>query len=143
MKNLIRQFLIISQFLLLIPFASFSQSNWIELFNGKDLKGWEIKQGKVEFSIQNGVVTGTSTLFGTETRVGDRINIAVSGTNTYSAVISAITSNTVAAVSISPTTAIGRSIKKEGQRFTGVLPPLNHKDWLKFAVKFMIRKGMK
>jgi len=62
MKNLIRQFLIISQFLLLIPFASFSQSNWIELFNGKDLKGWEIKQGKVEFSIQNGVVTGTSIL---------------------------------------------------------------------------------
>ena len=44
---------------------------------------------------------------------------------------------------ISPTTAIGRSIKKEGQRFTGALPPLNHKDWLKFAVKFMIRKGIK
>ena len=44
---------------------------------------------------------------------------------------------------ISPTTAIGRSIKKKGQRFTGALPPLNHKDWLKFAVKFMIRKGMK
>jgi UDP-3-O-[3-hydroxymyristoyl] glucosamine N-acyltransferase len=44
---------------------------------------------------------------------------------------------------ISPTTAIGRSIKKEGQRLTGALPPLNHKDWLKFAVKFMIRKGMK
>ena len=40
-------------------------------------------------------------------------------------------------------TVIGRSIKKEGQRFTGVLPPLNHKDWLKFAVKFMVRKGMK
>ena len=44
---------------------------------------------------------------------------------------------------ITPRTAIGRSIKKEGQRFTGVLPPLNHKDWLKFAVKFMVRKGMK
>ena len=44
---------------------------------------------------------------------------------------------------ISPTTPIARSIKKEGQRFTGVLPPLNHKDWLKFAVKFMVRKGMK
>jgi len=44
---------------------------------------------------------------------------------------------------ISPTTPIARSIKKEGQRFTGVVPPLNHKDWLKFAVKFMIRKGMK
>ena len=44
---------------------------------------------------------------------------------------------------ISPTTGIARSIKKEGQRFTGAVPPLNHKDWLKFAVKFMIRKGMK
>lgn len=44
---------------------------------------------------------------------------------------------------ITARTVIGRSIKKEGQRFTGVLPPLNHKDWLKFAVKFMIRKGMK
>ncbi len=44
---------------------------------------------------------------------------------------------------ISPTTPIARSIKKEGQRFTGAIPPLNHKDWLKFAVKFMIRKGMK
>ena len=44
---------------------------------------------------------------------------------------------------ISPTTGIARSIKKEGQRFTGAVPPLIHKDWLKFAVKFMIRKGMK
>jgi UDP-3-O-[3-hydroxymyristoyl] glucosamine N-acyltransferase len=44
---------------------------------------------------------------------------------------------------ISPTTPIARSIKKEGQRFTGAIPPLKHKDWLKFAVKFMIKKGMK
>jgi len=44
---------------------------------------------------------------------------------------------------ITARTVIGRSIKKEGQRFTGALPPLNHKDWLKFAVKFMIKKGMK
>ena len=39
-------------------------------------------------------ITGSSTLFGTELRVGDRINIAVSGTNTYSAVIDAITLST-------------------------------------------------
>jgi len=44
---------------------------------------------------------------------------------------------------ISPTTAIAKSIKKEGQRFTGALPPLNHKDWLKYAVKFMLKKGLK
>jgi len=55
----------------------------------------------------DGVLTGISTLFGTETRIGDRINIDVGGGNTYSAVISAITSNTVAAVSISPTAAVG------------------------------------
>ena len=54
----------------------------------------------------DGVVTGTSTLFGTELRIGDRINIVASGSNTYGAVISAITSNTIAAVSISPTTAV-------------------------------------
>ncbi len=54
----------------------------------------------------DGVVTGASTLFGTELRIGDSVKIAVSGTNTYSAVISGITSNTVAAVSISPTSAI-------------------------------------
>ena len=54
----------------------------------------------------DGVLTGTSTLFGTEVRIGDRINIDVGGANTYSAVISAITSNTVAAVSISPTAAV-------------------------------------
>ena len=55
----------------------------------------------------DGVLTGTSTLFGTELRIGDRINTAVGGGNTYSAVISAITSNTVAAVSISPTSVVG------------------------------------
>jgi len=44
---------------------------------------------------------------------------------------------------ISPTTPIARSIRKEGQRFTGAVPPLNHKDWLKFAVRFMLKKGMK
>ena len=44
---------------------------------------------------------------------------------------------------ISPTTAIARSIKKEGQRFTGAIPPLIHKDWLKFAVRFMLKKGIK
>ena len=51
-------------------------------------------------------ITGSSTLFGTELRVGDRINIAVSGTNTYSAVIDAITSNTAATVTIAPTAAV-------------------------------------
>ena len=51
-------------------------------------------------------ITGTNTLFGTELRVGDSINIAVSGTNTYSAVIDAITSNTAATVTIAPTSTI-------------------------------------
>ena len=54
----------------------------------------------------NKAVTGSSSLFGTELRVGDAIKIAVSGTNTYSAVIAAITSNTAATVDIAPTAAV-------------------------------------
>ena len=54
----------------------------------------------------NKAITGTSTLFGTELRVGDAIEIAVGGTNTYSAVIAGITSNTAATVDIAPTSAV-------------------------------------
>ena len=54
----------------------------------------------------NKAITGTSTLFGPELRVGDAVEIAVSGTNTYSAVIATITSNTAGTVDIAPTSAI-------------------------------------
>ena len=54
----------------------------------------------------NKAITGTGTLFGPELRVGDAIEIAVGGTNTYSAVIAGITSNTAATVDIAPTSAV-------------------------------------
>ncbi|MBT7554776.1 MAG: DUF1080 domain-containing protein, partial [Flavobacteriaceae bacterium] len=62
MKTTIKQQLIIYLIFFVFSPLSFSQSNWEYLFNGKNFNGWEIKQGKVEFSIQNGVVTGTSIL---------------------------------------------------------------------------------
>ena len=54
----------------------------------------------------DGTVTGTATLFGPELRVGDAIEVAVSGTNTHSMIVSAITSNTAATVATGPTSAI-------------------------------------
>ena len=61
MKNLIKKFSIIC--LTLFINSSYSQSDWVELFNGKNLDGWEIKQGKANFEIlPNGVIQGTSIL---------------------------------------------------------------------------------
>ncbi len=61
MKYLINKLLIIC--LTLFVNYSYSQSDWVELFNGKNLDGWEIKQGKANFEIlPNGVIQGTSVL---------------------------------------------------------------------------------
>ena len=55
MKNLIKKFSIIC--LTLFINSSYSQSDWVELFNGKNLDGWEIKQGKANFeTLPNGVI---------------------------------------------------------------------------------------
>ena len=37
--------------LLLFPLIGLSQTNWTQLFNGKNFDGWEIKQGKADFEI--------------------------------------------------------------------------------------------
>ena len=46
---------------LLISAGVFSQElKWKELFNGKNLKGWEQLDGTAEFKVENGMVIGTS-----------------------------------------------------------------------------------
>lgn len=37
-----------------------SRSNWKELFNGKNLKGWKVLNGTAEFAVKNGEIVGTS-----------------------------------------------------------------------------------
>ncbi len=44
--------------------TAFSQSNdgWVELFNGKNLKGWTQLNGKAEYKAENGEIVGTTVL---------------------------------------------------------------------------------
>ena len=47
--------------LLLIAYASFARGGeWEQLFNGKNLKGWEKLDGTAEYRVENGEVIGTS-----------------------------------------------------------------------------------
>ena len=70
---MLRQFKVIFQLLIIIPIISFSQSDWIELFNGKNLKGWEIKQGKADFKIlSNGEIMASSILKSPSTYLGTK-----------------------------------------------------------------------
>ena len=46
---------------LLVYTSAFSQdAKWKDLFNGKNLKGWEQLDGAAEFKVENGMVVGTS-----------------------------------------------------------------------------------
>lgn len=40
--------------------AQNSKNGWIKLFNGKDLSGWVQKGGKAKYTVENGVIVGTS-----------------------------------------------------------------------------------
>ena len=33
---------------------------WVDLFNGKDLDGWEVKNGKATYRVEDGAIVGTS-----------------------------------------------------------------------------------
>jgi hypothetical protein len=41
---------------------AFSQEKWVNLFNGKNLKGWKVLNGKAEYSVKDGAIVGTSKL---------------------------------------------------------------------------------
>jgi hypothetical protein len=69
-------------FLLTIPAAAWSQkvsSKWIDLFNGKDLKGWKPLNGIAKFEVLNGEIVGTTvpnepnSFLATEAAYGDFI----------------------------------------------------------------------
>src|SRR6478736_3365594 len=54
-KQLLIGLLILSSFL-----ANAQNSNWKNLFNGKDLKGWKQLNGKAKYTIENGEIVGTT-----------------------------------------------------------------------------------
>ena len=46
--------------LCLLFISSFTQAQWQPLFNGKDLKGWNQKNGQAKYTVENGEIVGTT-----------------------------------------------------------------------------------
>lgn len=42
--------------------SAFAADNWTNLFNGKDIDGWVQRGGKATYTIEDGVIVGTSTM---------------------------------------------------------------------------------
>ena len=55
MKQLILILLVISG-----PLFSQTEDGWVELFNGKNLKGWKVLNGNAEYKAENGEIVGVS-----------------------------------------------------------------------------------
>jgi|GEM_PF-238637 len=49
-----------------------AQTGWQNLFDGKTLKGWEVKQGNAKFSIENGMLIGSTFPNNTKTFIGTK-----------------------------------------------------------------------
>ncbi len=58
MKNL---FVLILLFCVVSAYSQ-SDTGWENLFNGKNLKGWEVLNGSAKYSVENGEIVGVSTL---------------------------------------------------------------------------------
>lgn len=65
--------------LLVTPFLLSAQEKWRDLFNGKDLRGWKLMNGKAKFEVVGNEIVGTSvanepnTFLATEETFGDFI----------------------------------------------------------------------
>ena len=51
---------IIISILIIAAGFSLNAQEWVELFNGKNLKGWKQLDGSAEYRVENGEVIGTS-----------------------------------------------------------------------------------
>jgi len=52
--------LVFFTFLLLLTFSIQAQENWKSLFNGKDLSGWNQKNGEATYRVEKGEIIGTT-----------------------------------------------------------------------------------
>lgn len=55
----IRLLLIALLLTMVVPMVC-SQSDWVQLFNGKDIKDWHLLNGQAPFEVENGTIVGTS-----------------------------------------------------------------------------------
>lgn len=58
----VKIFTLLFSLFLIFSNSVFAQENWKSLFNGKDFKGWEKRQGTAEYKIDGDIVTGISKL---------------------------------------------------------------------------------
>ncbi len=58
----LKAFLLSVLFLAHIVVQAQGTDGWVDLFNGKNLKGWKVIGGSAEFMVQDGVIVGTSKL---------------------------------------------------------------------------------
>jgi hypothetical protein len=58
-----KQILLCVTLLACAPFAGMGADNgWVDLFNGKDLKGWTQHGGKAKYEVKDGVIVGSTVL---------------------------------------------------------------------------------
>src|SRR5215216_4625765 len=57
-----------------LVFANYcrAQTGWQNLFDGKTLKGWEVKQGNAKISVENGMLVGSTFPNNTKTFIGTK-----------------------------------------------------------------------
>jgi hypothetical protein len=58
MRSVVFQLMII----VLLQTAATAQDKWVNLFNGKDLSGWHLLNGKAKYEVVNGEIVGTTVL---------------------------------------------------------------------------------
>jgi hypothetical protein len=49
-------------FLIVFNLVSFGQDGWVNLFNGKDLSGWEQLNGEAKYTVEDGMIVGTTVM---------------------------------------------------------------------------------
>src|SRR5688500_15298757 len=59
-----RTYLLLTATVLFVFFSSHTTQNekWVNLFNGKDLSGWEQKGGKALYEVKDGAIVGTAVM---------------------------------------------------------------------------------
>ncbi len=61
-KSLFKLFYFVIPLTLTVSCVNTPKEPWVDLFNGKDLEGWNQKNGEAPYTIEDGVIVGTSVL---------------------------------------------------------------------------------
>ena len=56
------KYLLIAAALILSTVSSPAQDDWVSLFNGKNLRGWQQLNGKAKYKAKDGILVGTTVL---------------------------------------------------------------------------------